>query len=53
MSFAEDKLRCTLAILYAEVLKHSGGKESAWTKFDTDLLEWVNFTEFLYDLIEY
>ena len=53
MANAEDKLRCTLAILYAEVLKRSGGKESAWSKFDKDLLEWVNFTEFLYDLIEY
>jgi hypothetical protein len=49
----EDRLRCITAILYEEVLKHSSGGETAWSKFDTDLTEWLNYTEFIYDLFEY
>ena len=49
----EDQLRCIMALLYVEVLKRAGDTETEWSKFDKDLLEWVNFTEFLYDLFEY
>jgi len=49
----EDRLRCIIAILYVDVLKNSDVHESAWSKFDKDLLEWVNYTEFVYDLFEY
>lgn len=49
----EDRLRCIIAILYVEVLKHSDSTESAWDKFDKATLEWVNYTDFLYDLFEY
>lgn len=48
----EDRLRCISAILYVEVLKRSGGPGNTWSKFDKDLLGWINYTEFLYDLFE-
>jgi hypothetical protein len=47
----EDRLRCINAILYAEVLKRADST-GIWSKFDKDLLGWLNFTEFLYDLFE-
>jgi len=49
----EDRLRCITEVLYSEALKRSDGSESQWSKFDNDLLQWLNYTEFLYDLIEY
>ncbi len=49
----EDRLRCIIAILYVEVLKNSDPNDPAWRSFDKDLLEWVNYTEFVYDLLEF
>jgi hypothetical protein len=49
----EDRLRCIIAILYVEVLKNSDPNVPAWRSFDKDLLEWVNYTEFVYDLLEF
>ena len=49
----EDRLRCITAVLYTEVLRRSDDSENEWSKFDTNLLGWLNYTEFLYDLYEY
>lgn len=49
----EDRLRCILAILYVDVLKRSEGSDNTWSKFDKDLMGWIDYTEFLYDLFEY
>jgi hypothetical protein len=49
----EDRLRCYNAMLFVEVQKRKTDQDASWNKFDGDLLEWINFTEFLYDLIEY
>jgi hypothetical protein len=49
----EDRLRCINAILYVEVLKHTSQAGNEWSKFDRDLLGWINYTEFLSDLYEY
>jgi hypothetical protein len=50
---SEDRLRCIIAILYVEVLKRADKTGNAWRKFDKDLLGWINYTEFLFDLYEY
>jgi hypothetical protein len=49
----EDRLRCIIAILYVEVLKEPESTRIAWSKFDRDLVGWINYTEFLWDLYEY
>ena len=49
----EEKLQCITAILYGEVLKQADNSENTWTKFDRDLLGWINYTDFIYDLFEY
>jgi hypothetical protein len=49
----EDKLRCILAILYVEVQKRSARVDNTWNRFDKDLLGWIDYTDFLYDLLEY
>jgi len=48
----EDRLRCILAILYVEV-QRSRLDENIWAKFDKDLLVWLDYTNFLDDLIEH
>jgi hypothetical protein len=49
----EDRLRCIIAILYVEVLNEPESTRIAWSKFDRDLVGWINYTEFLWDLYEY
>jgi hypothetical protein len=49
----EDRLRCILAILYVEVQKRPQGDDNTWAKFDKNLLGWIDYTDFLYDLFEY
>jgi hypothetical protein len=49
----EDRLRCIIAILYVEVQKQSKGIDDDWSGFDKDLRGWIDYTEFIQDLIDY